>query len=373
MSLRPALRPARGVLAALVLLALAAGASAHESSRVLLRLDDVSNGRAPHARAMVDVRLEADHAVLRLRAWRLPADGAFELRADDVAFASFTADRRGRARVVVDLFDVPLDPRGRLLSVADAQGDLLAGVVSGPMEPRLTHVREKTELQATGSGRALVRFHRSFFGVQRLTVRTLHAPPGLYEVLLDGEPFGHLLTHRHGYGRADFVGAPLRSRGHGRLFRRSRLQPLTEDPRYRLLELVRDGEVLFAGPVKAQIPGLDTAPAPAPEPPPCTPGVVETAMDASSGEGILRHGYDDACRERLEIEVSFLRPYDYTVSVNGSPWGPLAVAGDGTGGVVFAQEPAVGELALPAPLGSGDVVEVGAPELDLVIMTHTLP
>lgn len=352
-------------LAACALLVAAAPALAKEESKIRLVLDNVSEGVDPDAKGWVRVQLDAKRTVLHLKVSRLEPLTEYVVTFNDEEFARVTTGAKGGTSQKFDLrtdgaSGLPMDPRGKLLAVNDGAMDILAGMVSGPLEPSWTLVKEWTQLapEPDVTGKAYARFQRLPNGNKHFVVMLRGVEPDVYAVLLDGAPLGEIETNSAGNGQlamralhekamAALARARAKSKGKGPAF-----QPLVEDPRYRLIEVLREGVLVFSGPMLAQIPGLNV----------CAPDLDEVALTGASGEGTLRFGVGEDCGPVMEIEVTGLAAGDHDVQVNGSSVGTLSVAADGTGALTLGLE-----------LVSGDVVEIVDPATLLVELSAVVP
>lgn len=366
MQLQP-LRLAAGLIAA-VLLLVGAPALAKEESKIRLPLERVAPSAAPSARGFARVTLTPWRTVLHLHVRGLEPSTEYIVTFNGEEFTRFTTWGNGKTNRFFDLTTdgvggVPMDPRGTLLAVNDGTEDILAGVVSGPMEPRRTRAKEWTELEAQGApaGRAFARFHRTPNGFMRFAVIVRGGDSQSdYEVFLDGAPLGTISTNSGGWGRLFFRGNPDKANpGGGNRW----WQPLTFDPRYGLIEIVQNGTVAFSGPMAAQIAGLND----------CDPDQVEVALTGATADGTVRYGVGDDCDDQVAIEAAMLAQGAYDVELNDVVIGTLTVGVDGTGALVFETQPESGELLLDFALQSGDVVEVVDPATATTELSATIP
>lgn len=359
------------MVAGLLLLA-SAPALAKEESKIKLRLDNVATGTDARARGWARVMLDANRTLLHIKVRRLQPSTEYIVTFNGVEFDRFTTAGNGHANVKFDLMGdgatvLPTDPRGQLLAINDGTEDVLAGVVSGPMEPRWIIAKEWTDLEpeAAVTGRAFARFRRNPNGLMIFVVGLRHLTPRTdYDVLLDGALLGTISTNGAGNGALRFKGRPSGAKGGPKFNPRRKWQPLPEDPRYRLIEVLEGGTTLvFSGPMEAQIAGLND----------CVADLTEVAMTGASGSGAVRHGVGDDCDDVVEVEVAGLAEGDYDLQVNSVSVATLAVAADGTGSLVFESDPESGEELLDFTLQSGDVVDVVDTVATSVVLSATLP
>ena len=356
------------IAAALVLLC-AAPALGKEESKIWLPLERVDPQVHPRTRAFVRVFLTEWQTVLHLHATHLDPSTEYIVTLDGEEFARFTTWQNGNANRLFNLLTdatdgEPTDPRGKLLAVNDGTTDLLAGVVSGPMEPRATRAKEWTQLQAEDdetTGVAFGRFHLRPNGFMTFAVIVRGVLRGDYEVFLDGDPIGTISTNPGGWGRLFFRGHP-NDHGQGGNGRRP-WETLTFDPRYKLIEVVHEGVLVFSGPMKAQIAGLNV----------CMSDQTQVMLSGPGGQGSLRFGTGEDCDDQVAIEVSMMVAGDYDVELNDVPTATLSVGMDGTGMVVFESHPEDGELPLTFALQPGDLVEVVDPMTLTTQLSTTVP
>jgi hypothetical protein len=201
----------------------------------------------------------------------LEPEREYLLLANDVERARFTTDPNGNASLQLRYpasdpsHALDFDPRGKLLAVSDGSDDLLSAVVSGPMEPRRILMWEIAGIEPTENapeGRAKGAYFAFPNGWRSFEVRLWNVAPGGYDVLIDGEAVGRVEANGWGRGSVRFWSAShlahlsRHRRGHaGRgfgWFARSWAR-LDFEPRGAQVEIVRDGEVVFSGPMRANV------------------------------------------------------------------------------------------------------------------------
>jgi hypothetical protein len=195
-------------------------------------------------------------------------------------------------------------------------------------------------------------------------VKLKHVTPGDYDVLLDGALLGTISTNAAGVGKLRFRGKPSKAMGGPKPNPNRKWQPLTEDPRYRLLEVLQDGTTLvFSGLMEAQVDGLNS----------CAPALTDVALTGTSGSGNVSFGTGDDCDEVVVVDVAGLVAGDYDLQVNAASVGTLTVAADGTGSIVFESDPEAGEQLLSFTLQTGDTVDVVDPVALTAVLSATIP
>lgn len=358
----------RSALAAACLLVLGAGdAYAKDESKIMLRMeplvhaDDVGRVQS----FMWDGRARLDLQVRRLE----PAT-EHVLRLDDgTELAHFTTSGAGHANLRVDLLQSgspsspPVDPRGHELFVSDPSGDVLSAWLYGPKDddPDWCHVKEWTDLDRSDlatTGSVLARYELNPSGKPRFVLQPRHIPAGDYDVYVGGVLVASFVPNAAGNAHLDFrahtKGFGAMAKGPGGKPGHNHKLSLDFDPRSQLVELRQGADVLFFGPMLAQIPGLNV----------CRPRVKSVDMTpadpASAAEGTVDLGREDDCERTVVVTVAGLPAGSYELVVDGVVEGTIAVAADGApAAIAFANTPdAPGELPLDFPLARGSLVEV---------------
>lgn len=275
----------------------------------------------------------------------------------------FRADFRTHASAGKRLLD--FDPRGKILSILDAEGEVLSMVFSGEGEPDDIRVDERTSLEPAATettGRVELRYLEQK-NKDRFIVHFNSLERGSYELYVDGElQAGIDLNRGHSTMRSFELGknaqaAKKPAHGHGPGHGHSKKLELDFDPRGRIVDVVRDGEIVFTGKMLAKIPGLDVVNA----------GEATATLDTTgadpdaSGSAILTLAPSGELA--LTVEVSALPAGDYDLVVGGTVRGTITVTGvepDSTGEMVFSSDPEAGELLLNFdPLGHTFEVKQG--------------
>jgi len=304
----------------------------------------------------IALRMDSHRSNLRLRVRNLEPESEYILLADGVERARFMTDPRGAAKVELQYppsnegQSLDFDPRGKLLSVTDGSDDMLSAVVSGPLEPPGIRVWEVAGIPATepaddGSVRGTYRTLSRGLRVFKVELRDV--APGTYQVLVDGAPVGEVEAKAAGraaitFWSADSAGGFHRHLwGHGFGHRGSRSKvwaTLDFEPRGAQVEIVRDGEVLFAGPMRAQValPELVET---------CPVVDIQTALTPlqwfGSGDASMA-SEDGGCDHEFRVKVRDLAAANYELWVGDAIVGTLPVRNwlDGLSGEIrFDTEP----------------------------------
>ena len=342
------------VLALAAVLLPAIPASALESSLIHVALERLgtSAGAGLLRSAMRDDGTTAT-AQLQLRTWRLVPNHEYALRGDGAEIARFTTNAAGNGMLDVDLLAIGFDPRGTFVSIHDGSTDVLgAWLYADPgADPWAALISETTALAPAGgadpASSASARYRLLPKHESRLRIAVHRAPAGTYDVLVGGESVGSLQTNRKGNGSLVFDSQP-----HGRY---ADAALLDFDPRSQPIELVRDGVAVFAGPMRAQIRGLEPPPPPSAS---CEPSSTRFSLF----RGAITVGVEASCDQTLDVELWMLPVGSYSVAVDGTQVGSFTLADDGTGwisgAIHFDEHPEAGELPLPVALGSGTVIDI---------------
>jgi hypothetical protein len=309
-------------------------------------------------RARGSLHLEADDqwSALRIRVRKLAPESEYLLLADGVEQTRFTTDSKGRASLLLQYFPsagietLSFDPRGKRISVSDGSEDRLSAVVDGPGESPWSHVLESAGIPASDPeepGRAGAAYQSAPLGCRIFKLGLHGVAPGTYQVQVDGAPVGEIeanpgghaslrLQHPGLWGRHCFL-SPGRRRGAASQHELARA-PLDFEPRGARVEVIRDGEVVFAGPMRAQVA--------LPEEPDTCPVVdIEVSLDSVYGIGAgeaSMQSKDDPCSHEFRVEVTGLSTADYRLWVGDADVGAVRVRpspGGARGEIRFDTEP----------------------------------
>ncbi len=252
-----------------------------------------------------------------------------------------------------DFAEAPVDPRGKYLSVNDGSEDVLAGWLYGAAadDGPGTKVKELTRLApdetVAPSGSVDARYDMRPNGKGSFGVSMRGVPAGDYDVCVDGVVVETLTPNPGGSAKASFRTKPSKNPGKGH----SKKGTLDFDPRRAWVELKQGVDVYFAGPMLAQIEGLNV----------CTPSATPLVLTLPAGSGTADLEVEDDCESALAIDVAGMTPGVYDVLVDGNDVADLTVAGDGTGAARFDPTPdELGEVVLDFPVTSASTVELVA-------------
>ena len=390
------LRTAVLVLAAF-LLAPAPAALAKEESKIQIRLQSPSgvgpgtgNGIGKGAvRGDVRTHLQGSRVILKLRVRGLEPDASYALLCfedegdpEPALLFSFETGRSGSANLTHPLAkgddpEAPRDPRGKLLVVVDADDDeILQGWLYGEPEDDGPHtkIKERTRLapdpDTDPDGQVKATYRLLPNGRASLSVATRRIPQGDYQLFVDGEVVADFSPNPAGNAKLDFRTKP--GKGPKRVRPHRKKQQLDFDPRRKLIEVRRDdGTLFFAGPMLAQIEGLNV----------CAESSEQSLLSGASGSGELLREVESDCETALEISVMDVAAGLYDVYVDGDRVGDFEAvddAGTVSGGVRFDPTPDdADEELLDFAIDSGLPVEIfegGAdPDVDSPVLTGALP
>jgi hypothetical protein len=138
------------------------------------------------------------------------------------------------------------------------------------------------------------------------------------------------------------------------------------DPRNLIVDVVRDGVIVFSGEMLAQIPGIEDQAGEV------TVDLTATTADADATGTAVIHVDEDG-ELSLQVQVGGLAPGAYDVVIGGEIVGTITVTGtevDGLATIVFATEPKAGESLLDFDI-FGETIEIK--QTDTVFLTGTLP
>jgi hypothetical protein len=218
---------------------------------------------------------------------------------DDELLASLGTDAAGYAAAHASIGSPRLDPRGRRITVRDAN-DTVVRELAGETHPEYREA-EAAPLAAFGIGSASL-LTLTLDGRRTASVHLGGAEPGHYEVRVDGAPRA-ALDAATGAGTAA-------------------IDPVDFDPRSAAIELTRDDVGWFAGSGRASIEGLDW----------CTSnsrGQSLVATSAGNASAALRTRVD--CGRRFDVVIAGVPMGDYALLVGDVERGTLFVGEDENG------------------------------------------
>lgn len=310
----------------------------------------------------------------RLDCWNLTPGGTYQFSVNGVLEETFTASARGSAhldfRVNGSRGKLPLDfdPRGKTLAVSDGTSEVLSMVFSGEGEPDAIRVDERTSLtraETEARGRVQLRYLEQR-NKDRFIVHFNGLERGTYELFIDGQLQAEVDLNR---GRSTMRSFEIlknasgkvgngNGNGNGNGGGNSKKLELDFDPRGLVVDVMREGAIVFTGVMLAQIEGLDGSNAGE-----TTATLTTTGVDVDAAGSATVVLAEDG-EQSLTVAVSALPPGVYDVAVGGVVRGTVIVTGvepDTTGEVVFSTDPEGGELLLDfATLGQTVEIRQGA-------------
>ena len=378
------------LLAGAAVAAIPMTALAREESNIRLFMEPV--GPAGDDRGQLRSDLRPERARLRVEVTRLAPDLEHVVLGDGVEIARFTTTSAGRGEVDRDLFQTgqgttpSFDPRGKRIAVNDGTSDVLeAWVYADPADdPARPRIKEQTTLarEAASEGTVEARYDALPSGGARFTLAMRGVAPGTYDVMVDGANVATVTPNPGGSARLDLRIQPgngngnAMSRGNGRGRAAHNVRgPLEVDPRSKEIEIVQAAVVQFAGPMRAQIPGLGVCGTST-----ATADLVADPMQ-TAGAGSVSLAVEESCDLHMTLALSDLAAGQYDLLVAGADAGDLTIldagAGIGSATFVFDSTPdaLAGELALPVGVESGATLAIQeqAPLGTDVVLTGTLP
>jgi hypothetical protein len=305
------------------------------------------------ARGGILVDMDPERSTLKLRVGGLEPESEYLLLADDVERARFTTDARGHGKLRLEypapegVQPLEFDPRGKLLSVSDGSEEMLSAVISGPLEPPGIRIREVAGIPATEAAEG-GSVHGAYgtlpYGRRAFKVRLRDMAPGTYAVLVEGAPVGEVEVDSRGRGALLFLSGSFRGGPHGWGLRGGRFgwfskrwAQLDFEPRGAWVEVVRDGEVLFAGAMRARVA--------LPEEDACPVVDIEAALtpvhSVGSGEASMV-SKDEVCEHEFRVTVRGLGAAYYDLWVGEAMVGSVPVRsapGGNLGEIRFDTDP----------------------------------
>ena len=207
--------------------------------------DLAETGVVPGAEGHCRIKFGGSKSRFEVRVEDLVANTEHVLEVDGLAWATFTTDKKGRAKLrfssrprgAKELL-LPGDPRGGTVSVDNGAADVLAGVCSGEGESSGSTAKLRarlvpTDLAPAGS-EAKATFEIRKDGRRKFEVELERVPSGDYAVFVDGTERGTIAVGSLGRGQlewGDDDGGP----------------PLDFDPRGKLIDVAGSAGILFSG------------------------------------------------------------------------------------------------------------------------------
>lgn len=354
------------LLAASLLAAL--GVSAVASNGSSIRSPLASTGADPDAKGYVVSNLASATSAFGIVVEKLAPSTSYQIEVGGNVEAVFNTNSKGAARVI---FRTPttagplldFDPRGKTVRVLSGGQTLLQATLSGAGEPLGAVVAERVFIPivagsgATGKARADYRLDAK--GRRSFKVELERAGAGPFELFVAGVKRGNFTTVGI-LAKIKFT-APL-SDDPGAL-------PLNFDPRGQLLEVKRNGVVLFSGTLAALARGVNFNP-PATTgsgggtPLPGTPSESEEQLTSTGldrdASGRARYRVDSSGRIRFDVEIEDVPVGSYTLRIAGVVRGTIRVLSTASGiqgEIEFSTRQDPGELPLTFD-PRGQVIEV---------------
>ena len=239
----------------------------------------------------------------------LEANAIYEVTADGEPILDFETDVTGAASAAFSPEAAGIDPRGRVFAVRDVGGTEVLVMSDPDAANGETVLAEHSPLFALTGGSANASF-RSGKGEWHFRVDIAGVEPADYVVWIDGTPRA-TIDAASGAGAVAFSSAP----GAGELL-------LDFDPRTATIEVLREGEYVFAGTGHAEILGIDV----------CVQANQGQALVAhASGLGIAVLTTRGDCRRSLRVTIGGVPMGDYDLFVGGVLRGTIAVGADENG------------------------------------------
>jgi hypothetical protein len=290
------------------------------------------------ARGSIQLKMNETRSVLRLRVHNLLPESEYLLLADGLEQARFTTNPGGHAKL--QLLHPPLpgyetlgfDPRGKRIAVSDGNEDRLSAVVDGPGEPPWSHVLEDAGIPASDPaepGQVRGVYRTTPFGCRIFNLSLRGVAPGTYQVRVDGVLAGEIETDagRQATLRLQSPAFPgglcldLPGWGAGGRSKSGASAPLDLEPRGARVEVVRDGEVLFAGPMRARVAVPEETEV-------CSAVDIEVDLNPThwfgAGDASMK-SKDEACDHEFRVTARHLPVANYELWVAGSMVGTVPV------------------------------------------------
>ena len=355
-------------------IALTCGAQAAEELS-LIRADFSNTALDSDASGTARAIFTPNSPKFRLDLFNLTPDAEYQFTVDGIVEETITADRRGkvnldfRATASAGKLALDFDPRNAVLGIVNGDGEVLSVVFSGEGEPEDIRVDERTTLLPLiegESGRVSLRYLEQK-NKDRFIVHFNGLERGTYELFVDGELQAEIdLNKGRSTQRTFELGKNAQANKGGGNGNSPKKLVLDFDPRNLIVDVVREGVIVFSGEMLAQIPGIEDQEGET------TVELTPTAADADATGSALIHVDEDG-ELSLQVQVGGLAPGAYDVVIGGEIVGSITVTGtevDGLATIVFATEPEAGELLLDFDI-FGETLEIrqGA----TVFLEGTLP
>jgi hypothetical protein len=307
-----------------------------------------------NASGEIILKMNLNRSYLWLRVHQLEPAHEYLLLADGTERARFTTDPSGegvlwmRYPVSNGRPELDFDPRGKRISVSDGGAERLAAVVSGPGEPFSAVVEETADIPPTDPnevGTVTGRYRTLPVGCRVWNVALQDVASGTYQVVVDGSTVGEI--EADGGGKAtlrfytvsawgvclEFMNDSAEGPGAGNRV----LAPLDFEPRGAQVQVIGGGEVVFAGPMRAEV-ALPQA-ALCPEVDIAVP--LQSAYWFGAGDASMS-SKDEVCNHEFRVVARAVPAANYELWVAGSKVGIVPVRNwedESRGEVRFDSEP----------------------------------
>ena len=318
----------------------------------LIRGDFSGTGVDPDAGGAVRAVFTPNNPKLRLDVSGLTPGAAYQLTIDGVLEDTITADRRGglhldyrvegRSAPGKRLLD--FDPRGRIIGLTDGSDQILSLNFSGNNEPDQIRVDERVTLdraETETSGRVRVRYLEQK-NQDRFILQFQGVAAGSYNVYVDGQLQTTIdMSSSGSITRAFQLSKQASGTGHGKGKGNPKNLPLDFDPRGFVVDVVRDGAIIYSGEILANIPGVNGVHHGELVTPLTSTGADADAVATATVALAVDRDFT------LDVAVAGLPSGSYDVLVGGGEMrSTISVDASGSGSIVFSTDPVLGQSAL---------------------------
>jgi hypothetical protein len=290
-----------GAFLALALPVLAANSSTIQSPLTATGVDPDASGR-------VIASLGTNKSELIVSVSKLSPNSGYDIEVGGIVEATLATSGGGGGSVK---FRTPkpgrgplldFDPRGKLLRVLSSGQTVLEATISAAGEPAGATVNERVNLAplngATGKARADFRLDKK--GRRRFSVEVERAGAGPFELFVGGVKHGDF-TLLGVEAKIDFrTGSDD-----------PEVLPLDFDPRSQIIDVVRNGTIIFSGELAAKARGVNVS-----TPRLATVVLPSTGAD-SDGHAEAKLRIDDRARKHFSVEIEDVPTGTYDLFVDG--------------------------------------------------------
>lgn len=267
------------------------------------------------AQGQLVVLLTSFSQTVSIRVTGLAPNTTYSLLADGAPAAPLLSASDGSLLVTLPAQSLPVDPRTPVFSLQAPDGSVaLTTPAPAPIPAEVT--AELSDLVNVGSApeaAAEADVWTDGAGSMHFSLSVRRAPPGSYELFVDGTPRG-FVDASSGAGVLRF-GVPAQADE----------ALLDFDPRDLSLELVLDGQVVFVGSSAAVVPGFDV----------CEPSTSsESLVAAGGGQALASLARDANCALTFSVHVAGVPMGLYDLVVGGVVRTQIGVGTDDTGATV---------------------------------------